>query len=467
MTHPAEQFRAGFAGEVIIPGHPGYDRARRVYNGAIDRYPAVVARCRGTADVVAAIRYGREQHIPIAIRGGGHSVAGHGTCDDGVVVDLSQMGGVRVDPAARTVRVQGGATLGDVDRETQLFGLAVPSGQVSATGIAGLTLNGGMGMLQRKYGLTLDNLRSVDLVAADGRLVTASETENPELYWAVRGGGGNFGVVTSFEFQAHPVGPMMLAGLVAYPVDRSVEVLEFLRDFIATAPEELSADAIFQFAPPLDAIPAELRGQPVVGIFIRWCGEVDRGFEVVRPIQQFGSPVLDFVGPMPLVAVQSMLDPLNPNGNQHYWTGEYLADLGPGETATLAEFGSGLPDRHSIIQVIPFNAAVTRVPADATAFAHRQDSWLVHVLGQWTDPDDTERCRGWAKSAGAALRALGTGDAYFNLLTDDEETDRVRAFWNDRRLSRLSEVKAEYDPENVFRFNHNITPAPVRLQEVA
>jgi FAD/FMN-containing dehydrogenase len=467
MTHPVEQFRAGFAGEVIVPGHPGYDRARRVYNGAIDRYPAVVARCRGTADVVAALRYGREQGLPIAIRGGGHSVAGHGTCDDGVVIDLSAMRGVRVDPVARRVRVQGGATLGDLDRETQLFGLAVPTGQVSATGIAGLTLNGGMGMLQRKYGLTLDNLRSVDLVAADGRLVTASETENPELFWAVRGGGGNFGVVTSFEFQAHPVGPMMLAGLVAYPVDRSVEVLEFLRDFIATAPEELSADAIFQFAPPLDAIPPELRGRPVVGIFIRWCGGVDRGFEVVRPIQRLGSPVLDFVGPMPLVAVQSMLDPLNPDGNQHYWTGEYLPDLGPRESATLAEFGGSLPDRHSIIQVIPFNAAVTRVPADATAFAHRQDSWLVHVLGQWTDPEDTDRCRGWAKSAGAALRALGTGDAYFNLLTDDEETDRVRAFWNDRRLSRLVGVKTEYDPENVFRFNHNITPAPVRLQEVA
>jgi FAD/FMN-containing dehydrogenase len=468
MTAPAlERLRAGFAGQLVAPGDPDYDRARRVYNGAIDRRPALVARCRGTADVVAAIHYGREQGLPIAIRGGGHSVAGHGTCDGGIVVDLSGMRGVRVDPAAQTVRVQGGATLGDVDRESQLFGLAVPSGQVSATGIAGLTLNGGMGMLQRKYGLTLDNLRSVDLVAADGRLVTASETEYPELFWAVRGGGGNFGAVTSFEFRTHPVGPMMLAGLVAYPVDRAVEVLEFLREFIATAPEELSADAIFQYAPPLDGIPEEHRGRPVVGIFIRWCGAVDRGFEVVRPIQRFGSPVLDFVGPMPLVAVQSLLDPLNPTGNLHYWTGEYLPDLGAAETAALAEYGGSLPDRHSIIQVIPFNGAVTRVPADATAFAHRQDSWLVHVLGQWTDPADTERCRGWARSAGAALRALGTGDAYFNLLTDDEETDRVAAFWNDRRLARLGAVKAEYDPENVFRFNHNITPIPDRRREVA
>jgi FAD/FMN-containing dehydrogenase len=461
-----EQFRAGFAGRILAPGEPGYEEARRVYNGAIDRHPALVARCRGTADVVAAIHYGREQDLPIAIRGGGHSVAGHGTCDDGIVVDLSRMRGVRVDPVARTVRVQGGATLADVDRETQLFGLAVPSGQVSATGIAGLTLNGGMGMLQRKYGLTLDNLRSVDLVAADGRLVTASTTENPELFWAVRGGGGNFGAVTSFEFQAHPVGPMMLAGLVAYPVDRAVEVLEFLREVIATAPEELSADVIFQCAPPLDVIPPEFRGHPVVGIFIRWCGELERGYEVVRPIQEFGDPVLNFVGPMPLVAVQSMLDPLNPNGNQHYWTGEYLPDLGPEAITALAEYGGSLPDRHSIIQVIPFNAAVTRVSPDATAFAHRQDSWLVHVLGQWTDPADTDRCRGWAKAAGARLRALGTGDAYLNLLTDDEETDRIRAFWNDRRLLRLAAVKAEYDPDNAFRFNHNITPA-TRLQEVA
>jgi FAD/FMN-containing dehydrogenase len=467
MSDELGQFRTAFAGEVVAPGDPGYDQARRVYNGGIDRYPALVARCRGTADVVAAVHYGRDRGLPIAIRGGGHSVAGHGTCDGGIVVDLSPMRGIRVDPVARTVRVQGGATLGDLDRESQLFGLAVPCGQVSATGVAGLTLNGGMGMLQRKYGLTLDNLLSADLVAADGRLVTASETEHPELFWALRGGGGNFGVVTSFEFQAHPVGPMLVAGLVAYPVDRAIDVLAFLRDFIATAPEELSADAIFQFAPPLDAIPPEFRGQPVIGIFIRWCGDVERGLEAVRPIQEFGSPVLNFVGPMPLVTVQSMLDPLNPNGNQHYWTGEYLPDLGPLETATLAEYGGSLPDRHSIIQVIPFNAAPTRVPADATAFAHREESWLIHVLGQWTDPADTQRCRGWAKAAGAGLRTLGTGDAYLNLLTDDEDTDRVRAFWNDRRLSRLGAVKAEYDPENVFRFNHNIMPTPARLEEVA
>ena len=449
-----EQFR----GTVFTPDHPEYEPARRVYNGAIDKRPALIARCLGIADVVAAVKHARQADLPIAIRGGGHSVAGHGTCDDGMLIDLTSMRGVHVDPASRTAWVQGGATLADIDHETQLYGLALPTGQVSKTGIGGLTLNGGMGMLQRKYGLTCDNLIGARVVTAEGELVTASEDENPDLLWALRGGGGNFGVVTSFQFRLHQVGPIMVAGLVAYPIEQAPEVLAFLRDYIADAPEELSADAIFQFAPPLEAIPEEYRGRHVVGIFVRWCGDIGQGMEAVRPIQEFGEPVLNFVGPMPLVVVQSLLDPLNPDGNYHYWTGEFLPTMGDKEISVVSEIGSTLPTHFSIVQVIPFNAAPTRVPADATAFAHRDEGWLVHVLGQWTDPADSGKHTEWAKHARAQLSTVGSGDSYLNLLTDDEPDNPVRAFWNQARLSRLRRIKHQYDPQNVFRFNHNVEP---------
>jgi FAD/FMN-containing dehydrogenase len=453
--------RFTLVGDALAPADDGYDAARAVYNGTIDKRPALVVRCRGVADVQAAVRFARSQGLPVGVRGGGHSVAGHGTCDGGVLVDLGALRAVHVDPVDRTAWVQGGATLRDVDAETQVHGLAVPTGQVSATGIGGLTLGGGMGMLQRKYGLTCDNLIEARLVGADGQLVTASETQNPELLWALRGGGGNFGVVTEFRFRLHPVGPLMLAGLVAWPVDEAPQVLEFLRDYIADAPEEMSADAIFQFAPPLEAIPAEFRGRQVIGIFVRWCGDIEAGWEAVAPIRAFGTPVLDFLGPMPLTVVQTMLDPLNPDGNLHYWTAEFLPELDATAAEVVSKIGAGLPTHNSIIEVIPFNGAPTRVAPDATAFSHRSESWLIHVLGQWADPADTERCTGWAKQAGADLRAVGSGgDAYLNLICEDETAERVAAFWDDGRLARLGAVKAAFDPGNVFRFNHNIAPAP-------
>ncbi|GAA1663071.1 FAD-binding oxidoreductase [Kribbella yunnanensis] len=455
---PTDQLAAQLRGELLVPGDPGYEDARHVYNGMIDRRPAVIARCRGVADVVHSVRFAVEHSLPVAIRGGGHSVAGHGTCDDGLLVDLSGMRDVRVDSEAQTVRVSGGATLADLDANTQLFGLATPSGQVSMTGIGGLALTGGMGMLQRRYGLTCDNLLSADVVTADGTVVTASADSHPELFWALRGGGGNFGVVTSFEFRCHPVGPTILAGMVAWPVEQAPEVLAFLRDFIVDTPEELSADAVIQFAPPLDVIPEEHRGRRLIGIFLRYFG-TDLDPEIVRPVQEFGSPVLDFIYPMPYTAVQQLLDPLNPNGNLHYWTGEYLPELGTKQIETLSSYGATLPTDHSIMQVIPFDNAVTRVDPDATAFSHRQDSWLIHVMAQWTDPADTDRCRGWAKQAGADLRAVGSGDSYLNLVTGDEDVDRVSAFWNEDRLARLAKVKTQYDPNNLFRFNHNIKPA--------
>ncbi|MFI1105717.1 FAD-binding oxidoreductase [Streptomyces melanogenes] len=461
MNSPAlEQLRAALQGQLITPDDPEYDTVRRVFNAMIDRRPALIVRCLGTADVLAALAHAREEGLPVAVRGGGHSIAGHGTCDGGLLIDMSLMRAVHVDPARRTVRAQAGATLGDVDRESQVHGLAVPSGQVSETGIAGLTLSGGMGMLQRKYGLTCDNLLSVDMVTVNGELVTASAEQNTELFWAVRGGGGNFGVVTSFEYRAHPVGPMMLAGIVAYPVEEAPAVLEFLHDEIADTPDELSTDVVFLRVPDLEFFPSEERGRPVVGFFLRYAGDVDEGWDVVRRFREFGEPLIDFVAPLPLVDVQSMLDPANPRDHQQYWTSEFLPRFGPAERETVARIGADLPSPQTVLQVIPFDAEPTRVPADATAFAHREESWLIHIVGQWPDPADNERCRGWVRDAGARLRAFGTGAAYLNLLSEDEADMRVNAFWNDARRQRLAKVKAQYDPDNLLRFNHNIPPAP-------
>jgi FAD/FMN-containing dehydrogenase len=461
MAEPGIQtFRETFYGDVVASTDAGYDQARRVHNGLIDRSPALVVRPRAVAAVVSAVEFAHERGWPVAIRGGGHSVAGHGTCDDGMVIDLSLLRGVHIDPHARRARVQGGALLGDLDRDSQLYGLATPAGQVSNTGVAGLTLTGGMGCMQRKWGLTCDNLQAATMVTGSGALVHASEKENPDLLWALRGGGGNFGVVTSFDFQLHELGPEVYAGLVAYPIERAAEVLEFLRDFIATAPEELSADAIFQYAPPLSVVPQELMGEHLIGIFVRYCGPPELGEEVVRPIREFGDPVINEVGPISYVEVQSLLDVLNPKGWLNYWTGEYVSQLGQKEIETIAGHGLNLPGFASIIQVIPFNAAPTRVPSDATAFAHREDSWLVHYMAQWpdTEPEQTDACRTWAQQSSADLRTLGTGDVYLNLVTDSEDIDRVHAVWGDPHLAKLTKVKTEYDPDNMFRFNHNIKP---------
>ncbi|WP_030674513.1 FAD-binding oxidoreductase [Streptomyces sp. NRRL B-1347] len=457
-----DRLRGQLMGEVVGPQDAGYDTVRRVYNAMIDKRPAVIARCLGTADVVTAVRFAREEGLLIAVRGGGHSVAGHGMCDDGLVIDLSLMRGVHVDAQRRTVRVQGGALLGDVDRETQLHGLAIPTGQMSETGIAGLTLNGGVGMMLHKYGLTCDNLLSADVVTVDGGLVTASADSHGELFWALRGGGGNFGVVTSFEFQAHPVGPMMLAGFLAHPVDRAEEVLTFLRDFSATSPAHLSADALFIHAPEADFVPEEFQGMPMVALFVRYFGPMEDAWDTVRPLRDFGSPLYDSLGPMPLVAVQSMLDAFNPAGNLHYWTSEFLPGLGAEQIAAVAAIGGDLPSSLTTINVHPFDTAATAVAADATAFAHREDSWLIHVICQWKDPADSDRCRAWVKKASSRLKAFSHGNTYLNTTSEDDETDRVRAFWDEARLARLARVKATYDADNLLRFNHNITPAPPR-----
>ncbi len=454
------RLRHALVGEVLLPGDAGYELHRSVYNAGIDRRPAIIVVCEGPADVQAAVRFARAQELPVAVRGGGHSVAGHGTCDDGLLVDLRRMRGVLVQPSDGLAWVQGGATLRDLDAQTQLYGLAVPTGQVSATGVAGLALGGGLGMLQRRFGLTCDNLVEARLVTADGELVTASSAADPELLWALRGGGGNFGVVTDFCFRAHPVGPIMVAGMIAWPIEQAAEVLQLLDHVISDAPEALSADTIFQFAPPLAVFPPEMLGRHLVGIFVRWSGSVPEGLAAVQAFRSLEGVVLDLIQPVPLVEVQRMLDPLNPNGNQHRWTGEFIPRMDDEAARVLAGLGAALPTVMSIIEVIPFNGAATRVGRDDTAFSHREESWLIHILGQWVDPADGDRVRAWVQRAKEELGAIGYGGGtYLNLISDEDSSARVEAFWDGDRRARLVGVKDRLDPHNVFRFNHNIAPA--------
>lgn len=454
-----DALRSAIVGEVLLPDHSDYDEARTVYNGAIDRKPSLIVKVRGTADVQAAVRFAVEADLAIAVRGGGHSVAGHGTCDDGMLIDLSLMRAVAVDPEGRRARAQGGALLADLDRECQVYGLATTSGQVSMTGLAGLALNGGMGALQRKLGLTCDNLLAAEVVTATGEVVRASEREHSELFWALRGGGGNFGVVTWFEFALHPIGPTVLAGMVVHTMDGAIELMKFHRDQMGGLPTDLSLDLLFLSTPPLDSVDPELHGFPIAGLFIRWFGDIAEGWKVIRPLQEFGQPVADTTTEMTYVELQTMLDELNPYGNQHYWTGEYLPELTDEVIDVLHGIGDSRPSPYCIVQVIPFDGKPTEIDPDATAFAHRSESWLIHILGQWLDPADSEANIGWVKSWGEALRAHGAGETYLNLVTDDEAIDRVERFWNDARRSRLAETKRIYDPDNRFRFNHNIAPA--------
>lgn len=446
-------------GDYLTPGQPEYDEHRKVYNAQIDRSPALIVIAEGQSDVQAAVDFARNTGLPVAVRGGGHSVAGHGTCDGGVLIDLRRMRGVLVLPDSGRVWAQGGVTLRDLDAQTQTFGLAVPTGQVSATGVAGLALGGGLGMLQRKYGLTCDNLIAARLVDAQGQLRHVDDQSDPELMWALRGGGGNFGAVTDFCFQAHRVGPIMLAGMVAWPVAQSEEVLAHLDRLITDAPLELSADIIYQFAPPLPVFPEEVRGQHLIGIFIRWCGDIAAGQGLVADIRSLEGAVLDAVAPVPLVEVQRMLDPLNPDGNQHRWTGEFLPAMDGRTRHALGQLGAALPNPMCIIEVIPYNGAPVEVAPDATAFSHRTPGYLIHILGQWVAAEQEESVLDWVARARTALTDVGfQGETYLNLIGEEETRERVTSFWRGPSKDRLQQVKRRLDPANTFRFNHNIDP---------
>ena len=445
-----------FAGELIGPGDGGYDEARTVYNAMIDRHPALVARCAGPEDVARAIRFARDRGMALAVRGGGHNGGGLGVVDDGVVVDLSKLRTVDVDPVARTARVGGGCTWGDVDAATHEHGLATVSGIISTTGVGGLTLGGGHGYLTRKHGLTIDNLLSADVVLAGGELVTASADENPDLFWAIRGGGGNFGVVTSFTFRLHPVANIV-GGPVLWPVESAPEIFRWYRDFIAAAPRELYGWMGLHTVPPADLFPEELHLRKVCFAVWCWSGPIEEAQDALAPVREIGPPILDGIQEMPYPALQSAFDDFYCKGLQWYWRHDFVRELPDEAIALHAQFGLELPTVHSTMHLYPVDGAVHDVAPDATAFRFRDARWSQVMVGVDPDPATADDLRAFAVRYHEALHPYSAGGAYVNMMMD-EGPQRVRASYGDN-YDRLARVKAVYDPDNVFRLNQNIAPA--------
>jgi FAD/FMN-containing dehydrogenase len=454
-AHPGEDL-ASLSGTLLTPDSPGYDEARTIWNGMIDRRPGLIVRCGDGADVAAAVRFARAHDLLVAVRGGGHNIAGNAVCDGGLMIDLSPMRQVRVDPAARTARVGPGATLGDVDRTTQGYGLATPLGVNSTTGIAGLTLGGGFGWLSRRFGLTIDNLLSAEVVTAEGEIVRAGEQENPDLFWAIRGGGGNFGIVTSFEFRLHPVGPEVLSGLVVHPLAGARDVLRFYRDFLPTTPEAYSCWFVLRRAPPLPFLAPEWHGRPILALAMCWSGDLADGERVAAPLRAFGAPLADVVAPNPYADWQTVLDPLLAPGLRNYWKSHDFLELSDGLIDVLLEYTERIPDPNCEIAFAQVGGAVSRVPLDATAYTHRDAQFVMNVHGRWADPALDQTCIGWARALFRASTPFATGGAYVNFLTE-EEGDRVRAAYGPN-YARLVELKNRYDPANLFRMNQNIRP---------
>jgi FAD/FMN-containing dehydrogenase len=446
-----------FRGELIRSDDPAYDSARRVWNGAIDRRPLLVARCTGVADILAAVRFARERELVVAVRGGGHNVAGSAVCDDGVVIDLSPMKGMWVDPTARTARAQPGLLWGDFDHETQRFGLATPGGIVTHTGIAGLTLGGGLGWLMRRYGLTCDNLLSADVVTANGELVKASAQENADLFWGLRGGGGNFGIVTSFEYRLHPVGPQVLAGVILYPAARAREVLDFYRHYIASVPDELMTIVVLRMAPPAPFLPPAIHGQPVVIIAVCYAGSAEEGERVVAPLRRFAKPLADLIQPTTYATHQAMLDASVPHGLGYYWKSEYLPPLGDALIDRLTEHAWSVATPSSYTALFHLAGAVGRVDPESSAFEDRRATHAMTIDGVWSEAAASEACIAWARNFWDAVRPHSMGRVYVNFL-GDEGQDRVRAAYGAAKYERLRALKRKYDPTNFYRMNQNIVP---------
>jgi FAD/FMN-containing dehydrogenase len=454
---PIDELRAQFRGPLIGPADPEYDTARAVNNGMIDKRPALIVKCADTADVVAAVRLARGEGFEVSVRGGGHNVNGFAVNDGGLVIDLSGMRGVRVDPAARTARVEGGATWGDLDHATHAYGLAAPGGIISTTGVGGLTLGGGIGHLTRGYGLSCDNVLSADVVTADGRLVVASEKEHGDLFWALRGGGGNFGVVTSFEFRLHPV-HTVFGGPIFYEMSQAREAMTFYREFMHTAPPELGAFFGFHRAPPLPFIPPERVNEPMCVVVVCYPGDLAAGAEVVRPLIELGPPIGHGVGPVPYPALQSAFDVLLPPGLQHYWKAEIVDDLTDEIIDAHARFAPGVPHMSSAVHIYPIDGAVHRVGQNDTAFSYRDARYSTVIAAMYPDPADTAANRAWVRDYWSALRPHSAGGPYVNFAMGDEGDDRVAAIYRGN-YERLRAVKREYDPGNLFRQNQNIAPA--------
>jgi FAD/FMN-containing dehydrogenase len=450
------ELSASFRGTLVRPGEETYDEHRRIWNGSIDRFPALIARCEGVADVIAAIKYARNNGLTIAIRGGGHSFPGHSVCDDGIVIDLGPMKGIRVDPQARTARVQAGVLWGELDRETQAFGLATTGGIVTHTGVAGLTLGGGIGWLHRKLGLTIDQLISVDLITAEGEFVKASETENAELFWALRGGGGNFGIVTEFEFRLHPVGPTVVAGPVFWPMENAPEVLRFYREWSAEAPDELMTIVVQRKALPLPFIPKELHGEQVISVTCCYSGSVDDGEAAVRPLKSFGSPVLDRCEPKPYLAHQATFDPSFLHGWWYYFRACDVAELNDDVVDVMADYGRQIVSPISSIALWQLGGAVARIDESDTAFNGRGAGFSFNINGNSETAEGFKAEREWARNYWSALSPHHTS-VYVNFLMEEGE-ERIRQAYGEAKYDRLKAVKRQYDPDNLFRLNQNIPP---------
>jgi FAD/FMN-containing dehydrogenase len=448
-----------FQGQQFDPGADGYDEARAVYNAMIDKRPALIARCSGVADVIEAVRLARDERLPLAVRCGGHSVAGKGVCDDGVLIDLSGMKGVHVDPVAHVARANAGVLWGEFDRETQLFGLATPGGRMTTTGVGGFTLGGGYAWLSTKHGLACDNLISAQVVTADGRVVTASADENADLLWGLRGGGGNFGVVTSYEFALHPLGPIVMAGLAVHPLDGAREIARAWRDWVEDAPEAVCSALGILLAPPEPFVPPEVQGTPVLGILAMYAGDPDEGEEVLRPLkQQIGPPAVDLIDRIPYTAFQAIVDPFSPKGWLNYHRGEHLAALPDEAIDAYVEHGGRVTSPMSQTIIFRHGGAISRVPEDATAASHRDAPYMWHPIAAWNDPADTAHQIAWVRESSAAMSPFTTGGVYLNFEQDEGEA-HVRAGFSPEKYARLVALKDKYDPDNLFRINQNIAPS--------
>ena len=450
-------FASRLRGELLTPEAPEYDEARSIWNAMIDRRPALIARCAGTADVVEAVRFAREHSLLNSVKCGGHNIAGQAVCEDGLMIDLSGMTGVWVDPVGRTARAQAGCTLGDVDRETQLHGLAGVMGFVSTTGASGVTVGGGFGYLTRKYGWTCDNLRSVEVVTADGVVRTASAENDPDLFWAIRGGGGNFGIVTSFEHELYLVGPEIFSGAIAWRGEDAPQVMEFFHSFAGEAPPELTCVLGLRLAPPAPWLPPEMHGKQICLVIVCHSGSVEQAERDLAPLKAFGSPVGDVITRRPYVQQQGLLDATQPKGRRYYWKSDYLPKLDPEAFPVLREHAGNIASPHSAILLFQLEGAINGIPEDHCAAGARDTRWVLNVAGSWESPEDDERNVEWARGCWRAMRPFSSGSAYVNFMTEDEGADRLDEAFG-KNHARLRELKTKWDPQNLFRHNKNIAP---------
>ena len=445
-------------GDIVFKGEEEYENARTIWNNMIEKSPTAIIRCMGTADVVAAVNFAREHNLLISVRGGGHNVAGHALCEGGIMIDLSNMKGIHVNPRSKTALVQPGVNLGDLDKETQLFDLAAPTGIVSKTGLAGLTLGGGFGWLTRKYGFTSDNLLSAEVVTADGQVLRASDEQNPDLFWGIRGGGGNFGVVTLFEYDLHSVGPMVLGGLLLHPMEKAGELLRFYRDFAKDAPEELGSLFAMRLAPPAPFLPEDIHGKPIWGIIVVYAGDLEEGERVLEPLRNFGQPLADKIGPKPYIGVQSMLDQGQPEGNQYYVKSHYMTKLPDKAIDRIVAQGKTLPSPLTRILIMQLGGAIRRLDEMASAVSHRDAEFVLAINNGWRDPSESSKQVEWTRDLWKDIKPYSSGH-YVNFLPADENQEGVWTAYGKEKYNQLVNIKNKYDPDNFFRLNQNIKPS--------